>query len=91
MPLRASIGGRLLAIFAASFLLATILALALGFDLLVPTPDIPETLDFPARLQAVHSFLVARWPFEALSTLLFVVGFGALVLVAGSHRLTRRR
>jgi hypothetical protein len=60
MPFRASIGTLLLAIFAACFLLATILALALGFDLLVPTPVIPETLDLPSRLQAIQPFHLAQ-------------------------------
>jgi hypothetical protein len=83
MPFRSSMVKTLLEILATSFLLATILALALGFDLLVPTPDISETLDFPSRLQALQPFRQAQWPFDALSTLLFVVGFGALVLVAG--------
>ena len=83
MLFQSSMGKTLLGIFATCFLLATILALALGFDLLVPTPDIPETLDFPGRLQALQPFRDAQWPFDAVSTLLFVVGFGALALVAG--------
>ena len=83
MLFRSSMGKALLGIFATCFLLATILAFALGFDLLVPTPDIAETLDFPSRLEAIQPFRQAQWPFDAISTLLFVIGFGALVLVAG--------
>ena len=60
------------------------MALALGFDLLVQQPDIPETLDLPSRLEAIHPFHVAQWPFDAASTLLYVVAFGALLLAAGS-------
>lgn len=73
----------LLWIFAASMVVATALALALGFDLLVPPPVIDETLDFPSRLTAIQPFQAARWPFDAASSLLFVVGFGALALLAG--------
>ena len=83
MRYRWSIVQTLLGIFATCFLLATILALALGFDLLVPTPDIAATLDFPSRLQALQPFREAQWPFDAVSTSLFVVGFGALALMAG--------
>jgi hypothetical protein len=61
---------------------ATVLALGLGFDLLVKPPVIDETLDLPHRLVAIHPFQEARWPFDAVSSLLFVVGFGALALLA---------
>jgi len=74
----------LLGIFSACLVLATILGLALGFDLLVTPPDIGDTIDFPSRLIALQPFRVAQWPFDALATLLFVFGFGALALAAGS-------
>lgn len=83
MAVQWSIGRILLGIFAVCLVLATVLALALGFDLLVPPPDIAEALDFPSRLQALQPFRVAQWPLDALSTLLYVVAFGALLLAAG--------
>lgn len=84
MRSRWSITQALLGIFAVSLVVATALALSLGFDLLVPPPTIPETLDFPSRLAALQPFHRAQWPIDALLTLLYVVGFGALMLVAGS-------
>lgn len=84
MSSRWSVARILLWIFATSLVLATILALALGFDLLVAPPDIAETLDFPSRLLEIQPFRVAQWPHDAIATLLFVIGFGALALVAGS-------
>lgn len=83
VPYRWSAGRTLLGIFAACLVLATILALALGFDLLVTPPDIPDTLDFPSRLLALQPFRESVWPFDAASTLLFVVAFGSLALAAG--------
>jgi hypothetical protein len=74
----------LLGIFSVCLVLATILSLALGFDLLVTPPDIADTLDFPSRLNELQPFRVAQWPYDALATLLSVVGFGALALAAGS-------
>lgn len=74
----------LLGIFAACLVLGTIVALGLGFDLLVAPPVIDESLDFPSRLNELQPFRVALWPYDALSTVLFVVGFGALALVSGS-------
>lgn len=74
----------LLGIFATSAVIATALGLALGFDLLVTPPTIPETLDFPSRLDALEPFHRAQWPFDAALTLLYVVGFGALMLAAES-------
>ena len=64
----------LLGLFAVCFAVATLIALGLGFDLLVPPPDLAETLDLPGRLQAIRPFREATWPFDAASTLLFVVG-----------------
>ena len=84
MAVQWSFGRILLWIFAVCLVLATLLALALGFDLLVKPPEIADTLDFPSRLEAIHPFHVAQWPFDAASTLLFVVAFGALLLAAGS-------
>jgi len=72
----------LLVAFAGCLAAATAIALALGFDLLVPPPVIPETLDLPSRLVAIQPFREARWPFDAASRLLFVVGFAALALAA---------
>ena len=72
----------LLGLFAACLAVATLIALGLGFDLLVPPPDIAESLDLPGRLQAIRPFREATWPFDAASTLLYVVGFGALALAA---------
>ena len=72
----------LLGLFAICLAVATLIALGLGFDLLVPPPDIAGTLDFPGRLQAIRPFREATWPFEAASTLLYVVGFAALALAA---------
>jgi hypothetical protein len=73
----------LLWIFAVSLFVGTVLALGLGFDLFVQPPDVPEATLFPDRLQATQPFFAARWPYDAASTLLFVVGFGALALAAG--------
>ena len=84
MAVQWSFGRILLWIFAVCAVLATLLALALGFDLLVQPPEIAETLDLPSRLEAIHPFHVAQWPFDAASTLLYVVAFGALLLAAGS-------
>ena len=72
----------LLGLFAACLAVATLIALGLGFDLLVPPPHIAETLDLPGRLQAIRPFREATWPFDAASSLLYVVGFGALALAA---------
>lgn len=83
MPNRWSIAQTLLAVFAACLVLATILAVALGFELLVPPPDLAETLDLPSRLLALQPHRVDAWPIDAVSTLLFVIGFGALALAAG--------
>jgi hypothetical protein len=74
----------LLGIFSVSVVLATILGLALGFDVLVTPPTIADTLDLPSRLIALQPFRVAQWPFDAVATLLFGFGFGALALAAGS-------
>ena len=74
----------LLGIFAACLVAATLIALALGFDLVVPPPVISESLDLPGRLTALQPFREARWPFDAISTLLYVVGFAALALSADS-------
>ena len=72
----------LLGLFAVCFAAATLIALGLGFDLLVPPPDLAETLDLPGRLQAIRPFREATWPFDAASTLLFVAGFASLALAA---------
>ena len=72
----------LLGLFAVCLAVATLIALGLGFDLLVPQPDIAGTLDFPGRLQAIRPFREATWPFDAASTLLFTSGFAALALAA---------
>jgi hypothetical protein len=73
----------LLGIFATSLLLATILSLALGLDLVVTPPTIPDTDDLPTRLLAVQPYLVARWPLDAVSSLLYVVAFASLALASG--------
>jgi hypothetical protein len=73
----------LLWIFAVSLLVGTVLTLGLGFDLFVQPPDVPDTATFPERLQAMQPFFAARWPYDAVATLLFVIGFGALALAAG--------
>jgi len=72
----------LLWIFAASLVIATVVGLGLGFDLFVSQPVIAETLDLPTRLQELAPFRLARWPFDAVATLAYVVGFGALALAA---------
>lgn len=83
MTNRWSVARTLLGVFAACLVLATILSLALGFDLLVRPPDLADTLDLPSRQVALQPFREARWPIDAVSTLLYVVAFGALLLAAG--------
>ena len=72
----------LLGLFAVCLAVATLIALGLGFDILVPPPDLAETLDLPGRLQAIRPFREATWPFDAASTLLFAAGFASLALAA---------
>lgn len=72
----------LLILFAACVATATVISLALGLDLLVAEPELAVSLDLPGRLQAIEPFRVARWPFDAVSTLGFVVGFAVLALAA---------
>ena len=72
----------LLITFAVCVVAATLLALGLGFDLLVTPPSIDETLDFPTRLEALQPFRVALWPWDAAATVLFTVAFAALALLA---------
>ncbi len=73
----------LLVVFAICLVVATLLSLALGFDLLVQPPALDDSLDLPARLLALQPFREAQWPYDMAASLLFVVGFGALTLAAG--------
>lgn len=82
MPVRSSVLRTLLWIFAASLVIATVVRLGLGFDLFVRQPAIADTLDLPTRLQELVPFRTARWPFDAVATLAYVVAFGALALTA---------
>ena len=70
----------LLGVFAACLVLATVLGLVAGFDLVVHPPDLAPTLDLPSRLLASQPYREARWPLDAVSALLYVVAFGALAL-----------
>ena len=82
MAKRWSILAILLGIFAACLFVATVLSLVLGLDLAVQPPNHPETLDLPSRLIALQPYREARWPLDAVSSLLYVVAFGALTLAA---------
>lgn len=83
MPERPFMVRSLLWVFAISLVVSTLLGLGLGFDLFVAPPQIAETLDLPSRLIALEPFRAARWPWEFLGTLAYVIGTGALFLAAG--------
>ena len=68
-------------IAAASFFVAALLFLGLTFNVFVKPPDIPASADLPTNLLAAVPAIHAMWPFDAVSSLLFGVGFGALALL----------